>query len=59
MDLRKLTAVELAAKIKAKEVTVAQAAQAVFDCIGEREKLYHCYVTVDRDGAIAQTKKLF
>lgn len=49
MDLLKMTAVELAAKIKAKEVTVAEAAQAVLDCIEERDGLYHCYVTVDRE----------
>ncbi len=58
MDLRKLTAVELAAKIKAKEVTVAQAAQAVFDCIGEREKLYHCYVTVDKEAVLRKAEEI-
>ena len=58
MELRKLTAAGLAAKIKTKEVTVMQAAQAVFDSMEEREGLYHCYVTVDREAALKKAEEI-
>ena len=50
MDLMSLTAVELGKKIKAGEVTVAQAAFAALDRIEETDKELNCYVTVaDRE----------
>ena len=51
MDILKLTAVQLAAKIKAKEVTVLEAVEAVLGQIEKKEAEFHCYVTVDREGA--------
>ena len=58
MDLRKLTAAGLAAKIKAKEVSVMQAVQTVFDVMEEREGLYHCYVTVDREAVLKKAEEI-
>lgn len=58
MDLRKLTAAGLAAKIKAKEVSVMQAVQTVFDVMEEREGLYHCYVTVDREAVLRKAEEI-
>lgn len=49
MDILKLTAVDLSAKIKAKEITVMDAAQVVLDSINKKEKLLNCYVTVDKE----------
>ncbi|MFI3211962.1 MAG: Asp-tRNA(Asn)/Glu-tRNA(Gln) amidotransferase subunit GatA [Eubacteriales bacterium] len=46
------TAVELADKIKAKEVTVVEATEAVFAQIEATEGKYHCYVTLDKEGAL-------
>ena len=51
MDILALTAVELAAKIKAKEVTVLEAVDAVIEQIEKKEESLHCYVTVDKEGA--------
>lgn len=51
MDLLKLTAVELSKKIKAKEVTVLEATEAVLAQIDKVEDLLHSYVTIDREGA--------
>ncbi|MCM1162296.1 MAG: Asp-tRNA(Asn)/Glu-tRNA(Gln) amidotransferase subunit GatA [Roseburia sp.] len=51
MDILKLTAVQLAAKIKAKEVTVLEAVEAVLEQIEQKEKELNCYVTIDREGA--------
>ena len=58
MDILDYTAVELAAKIKAGEVTVKQAVLAVLDQIEETESNYHCYVTVDKEGALKKAEEV-
>lgn len=57
-ELLKMTAVELAAAIKRKEVTVKAAVEAVLAQIKASEEAYHCYVTVDQEGALAQVKEI-
>jgi aspartyl-tRNA(Asn)/glutamyl-tRNA(Gln) amidotransferase subunit A len=52
------TAVELSGKIKAGELTAVEAAQEALSAIKEKEKLYHCYVTVEEETALAQAKKV-
>lgn len=52
MNMLELTAVELAAKIKAGEVTAVEATEAVLAQIEEKETLLNCYVTVDKEGAL-------
>ena len=54
MDILSLSAVELAAKIKEKEVTVKEAVEAVFEQIEKKEKKLNCYVTLDKEGALKQ-----
>ena len=56
MDVLDLPAVELAEKIRAGEVTAMEALQAVLDSIDEKEEIYHCYITVDRDGAMRKAE---
>ena len=51
MDLLKLTALELGEKIKAKEVTVREAVDAVIGQIKEAESEIHSFVTIDEEGA--------
>lgn len=58
MDLLKMTALGLAGKIKAGEVTVTEAAQAVLRRIEEAEGTYHCYVTVDREGVLEKAAQI-
>lgn len=58
MSLLEMTAVELAAAIKKKQVTVKEATQAVLSQIEEKENTYHCYVTVDREGALKQAQEV-
>jgi len=53
-----MTAVELAAAIKNKEVTVEDAVFAVLDQIEKKESAYHCYVTVDKEGALKKAKEV-
>ena len=54
MNILDYTAVELSAAIKKGEVTVAQATQAVLDQIEKTEADLNCYVTLDKEGALAQ-----
>ncbi len=49
MDILKLSALELAAKIKTKEILVIEAAEAVLANIEKKEPHYHCFITVDQD----------
>ena len=58
MDLLNMTALGLAGKIKAGEVTVTEAAQAVLRRIEETERIYHCYVTVDREGVLEKAAQI-
>ena len=58
MNILDYTAVELAAKIKAGEVTAVQAMQAVLDRIDEVEETYHCYVTLDKEAALKKAQEV-
>ena len=58
MDLLKLTALELGEKIKAKEVTVREAVDAVIGQIRESESEIHSFVTIDEEGAYAQAEEI-
>lgn len=52
MDITKLAALELAGKIRAGEISVAEAVRAQFDVIREKEKDYHCYITILEEEAL-------
>ena len=58
MEIRNLTAVELAKKIKAKEVTVLDATKAVLEQIKRVEKDVNSYVTVDEEGALKRAEEV-
>lgn len=58
MSILDLTAVELAAAIKNKEVTVLEATEAVLAQIEANEDIYNCYVTVDKEGALKQAEEV-
>ena len=58
MDLLNLTAVELGKKIQNKETTAVEATQAVLEQIEKQEPTIHSYVTVDKEGALEQAKKV-
>ncbi len=54
MDITEMTAAQLSAAIRAGKTTAVEAAEAVLSQIEKEDKKYNCYVTVDRDGALAQ-----
>lgn len=56
MRITDMTAVELAAAIRAGTTTAVEAAETMLARIREQEALYHCYVTVDEEGALAQAR---
>ncbi len=58
MDILSLSAVELAAKIREKEVTVKEAVEAVFTQIALREESLNCYVTLDKEDALKQAEEV-
>lgn len=49
MRMTEMTAVELSAAIRAGQVTAVEAVEEMLAGIEERDALYNCYVTVDRD----------
>ncbi|MBQ9886285.1 MAG: Asp-tRNA(Asn)/Glu-tRNA(Gln) amidotransferase subunit GatA [Lachnospiraceae bacterium] len=58
MSILSLTAVELGRKIKAKEVSVSEAVEAVLAQIETYDKEYNCYISVDREGARTRARKV-
>lgn len=58
MDIQSLTAVRLGEKIKKKELSAMEAAQAAFAQIAACEKEYHCYVTVEEEKAMEQAEQV-
>ncbi len=58
MDMLAWSAVELAAKIKQKEVTVKEAVDAVFSRIEEKEKDLNCYVTLEKEKALKKAEEV-
>lgn len=56
MSILDFTALELGRKIKAKEVSAADAVQAIFKQISTLEPDLRCYITLDEEGALKQAK---
>lgn len=56
MDITTLSALELGRKIKAKELTVADAVKAQLEIIEKREPEYGCFISVLKEDAYAQAK---
>lgn len=58
MELLSLSAVELSAAIKEGRATAPEAMEAVLSRIDNAEEEYHCYVTVDRQGAMQRAEQV-
>lgn len=56
MELFDLTALELGAKIKKREIGVVEATRACLDRIGEQEKTVHAFITVTPELALARAE---
>lgn len=49
MEIYEMTALEVAEKIKNKEISAVEAAQSVADCVEARESTYNCYTHFDKE----------
>ena len=58
MNLMSYTAVELGRKIKAKEITAVEAAEAALDAIKAKEEKINGFVTVDEEGALKRAAEV-
>lgn len=58
MDITKLTALSLGQKIRSGEVRVREAVEAQLSVIREKEKDYHCYITVCEEEALARADQV-
>ena len=58
MNLYELTAHELHEKLAKKELSSVELTNALFDRIDKVEKDVHSYVTLDKEGALAQARKV-
>ena len=56
--LLSLSALQLSERLRKKEIKVSEALDCVFAAIDEREKDLNCYITIDREGACRQAKKV-
>lgn len=57
-EITAFTAVQLAEKIKGREISVVEATQAALEQIDQTEGLINSYVTVDREGALHQAQEV-
>lgn len=57
-ELLSLSAVALGAAIKDGKTTATEAVEAVFEQIAASESSYHCYVTLDREAALARAAEV-
>jgi aspartyl-tRNA(Asn)/glutamyl-tRNA(Gln) amidotransferase subunit A len=57
-DITSLSALELGKRIKAKEITVAEAVRAQLNIIKQRDPDYKCYITVLEEEALAQADEV-
>lgn len=58
MDILDLTAIRLSEKIKKKELTAVEAAEAALKQISSNEDTYHCYVTVEEEKTLEQAEQV-
>ena len=52
MDIMDMGACELGREIKSGSVTAVEAAKAAIERIHSREEKYHCFITIDEEGAL-------
>ncbi len=58
MKINEMTALELAKKIKAGEISCKEAVEAVSDAIEEKDSVLNCYVHFDRESTLESAEKV-
>lgn len=58
MEICEMTALEVAKRIKDKEISAVEAAESVMASISAKDGTYACYTTLDEDAVITQAKEV-
>ena len=58
MEIYEMTALQVAEKIRNKEITAVDAVESVAKAVEEKDKTYNCYASFDVDSAIEQAKRV-
>lgn len=58
MEIYEMTALQVAEKIRNKEITSMDAVESVAKSIEQRDGTYNCYTSYDKDNALAQAEKV-
>lgn len=56
MEIYEMTALQVAQKIKDKEITAVDAVESVAKAVANRDKIYNCYTSFDKDIALEQAE---
>lgn len=56
MEIYEMTALEVAQKIKNKEITAVDAVESVAKAVESKDKTYNCYASFDKDAALQQAE---
>ncbi len=56
MEIYEMTALEVAQKIKNKEITAVDAVKSVAKAVESKDKTYNCYASFDKDAALQQAE---
>ena len=56
MEIYEMTALEIAQKIKNKEITAVDAVESVAKAVESKDKTYNCYASFDKDAALQQAE---
>ena len=58
MEIYEMTALQVAEKIRKKEITAVDAVESVAKAVEEKDKTYNCYASFDVDSATRQAKRV-
>jgi aspartyl-tRNA(Asn)/glutamyl-tRNA(Gln) amidotransferase subunit A len=58
MEIYEMTALQVAQKIKNREITAMDAVESVATAVENKDKTYNCYVTFDKESALEQAEKV-
>jgi aspartyl-tRNA(Asn)/glutamyl-tRNA(Gln) amidotransferase subunit A len=56
MEIYEMTALQVADKIKNKEITAVEAVESVAKSVEQKDKTYNCYTSFDKESALEQAK---
>lgn len=58
MEIGEMTALEVGRRVARQEISIRDAVEAAWDAIEAKEEKLHCFITLDKEGAIARAERL-